>query len=263
MEQAKATTCQVSQEEHALHTAYIVPKSETEWFNKSGIGFLYCSNFWQMAGTPFDGSIDNSDNLLTLRSDLHNAWDQKFYTFVPKKTRDGLGMVLHCWNQEMVGGYHNLPLQGLVRREALLARLAWTLLPRAVTQFLINAKEPRMLWIRDDHGKLIPQKTSAEECTAMVYAPPTRSSSPKKRKQNDGEQQPMDSCKKQPRTSYGSLESELGTREEGNSREEDEDGNLKGQDDDSGSQSIVNLEEYTRGRKRVRTADGWYLKPES
>ena len=239
-------------EGHASDGAHIIPSSETEWYNKSGLGLSYGSD--AVEGTALDAGIDNNDNLVQLRSDLHHAWDRKKFTFVPKQTeKDGSKVVLHCWDEEMATGYHNIPLQGFVRREFLLARFAWTLLPRALSKFLLATKESLMLWIRDDHGKLVPQKRTAEQCSAIAYAPVPRSTSPKERKQNDGGQQVVTTGRNYTGRSYRSFDSGLELEEE----DDDDD-----QESDDDSQSILDPEELTRGRKRLRAGDDWYAWPE-
>ena len=254
-EQAE-TSCQVSQEDHALNEAHIVPSSETEWFCKSGLGFSYGSNATKVGSTALDIGIDNDNNLLNLRSDLHHAWDQRKFTFVPKRTKEGSKIVMHCWNENMVTAYHNVPLHGFVRRELLLARLAWTLLPRAMTHFLMATKETRMIWSRDEHGQLISQKKTAEQCWIIANAPIPRTTSPKKRKQNN-DQQVTTTRKTETRRSHRCFDSGLELGEEGEEYEEHSSDN-----DDSSSQSSVDLEERTRGRKRLRAGDDWTTYPE-
>ena len=207
-----------------------------------------------------DAGIDNPNNILLLRADLHHAWDQKKFTFVSKRTKEGPGMFVHCWDEDMAANYHNMPLQGFARCEVLLARLAWTLLPRAISQFLVTAKESRMIWIRDEHGKLSAQKQTAEQCMAIANAPVPRSTSPKKRKQEDGGQQPIVSQKTTARRSYRSFDSGLGTAEEDDD-DDNEEGSDQGDDDEDDSQSIADPEELSRGRKRLRASDDWYSYP--
>ena len=244
-EQAE-TTCQVTRRYHALNKAHIVPSSETEWFMKNGLGFFYGSKASTTGSTAQNFGIDNENNLILMRSDLHHAWDQRAFTFVPKRTKEGSNIVVHCLEEDIVPEYHNVPLQGFVLREVLLARFAWTLLPRALIPFLAATKETRMVWTRNDHGELLSQRKTAEECLAIANAPLPRSTSPKKRKQNDDEQQVMTTRRNETRRSYRSFDSGLG------SREADE------EDSSDDSQSVVIAEELNRGRKRFRAGDAWY-----
>ena len=255
-----ANACQVSQESHASNAAHIVPSSETEWFDKAGLGLSYGSNAIQLGGTLLNANIDNENNILQIRSDLHHAWDQRQFTFVPKRTEEGLGVVIHCWDKRMVGKYHNVPLQGFVVKELLLARLAWTLLPRALAQFLAKTKGTRMLWVRDDHGKLIPQEQTAEQCRNTAYAPVPRSTSPKKRKQNDDGQHSVIARKiidtgRACWTCDSGLG--LGDGDEDDDDEDDEDEDDEDEDDDDddgggGGSTVFDVKELTRGRKRFR-----------
>ena len=150
----------------------------------------------------------------------------------------------------MVARYHNVPLQGFVRRELLFARFAWTLLPRAPTQFPVATKETRMIWTRDDHGKLISLKKTAEQCSAMANKCAPRSTSPKKRKHNDGGQQSITTRRSETRRPCRSFDSGLGWGKEVGEEDHDE-GNVS-----EDSHSTTDLEERFRGRKRLRAGDG-------
>ena len=241
----------MSQEYHALHKAHIVPSSETEWFNKSGLGFSHGSNAWNAISTALNFGIDNDNNLIVLRSDLHHAWDQIDFLFVPKQTKKGSKIMMHCWNEDMVTGYHNVVLQGFVRKEFLLARLAWTLLPRSLIPFLLATKDTRMIWSKNEHGDLISQKMTAEQCSVIANAPVPHNTSPKKRKQNHDGQQVITTWRNKTRRSYRSFDSGLGLREADKEDHDEE------RDSDDDSQSEVDPEELTRGRKRFRAGDAW------
>ena len=218
---------------------------------KNGLGFSYGSKASKINTTALNFGIDNDNNLIVLRSDLHYAWDQRDFTFVPKRTKEGSKIVMHCWEEDMVPGDHNVPLQGFVRREVLLARFAWNLLPRALIPFLAATKETRMIWTRNDHGELISQRKTAEQCLVIANASVPRSTSPKKRKQNDDGQQVLTTRRNKTRKSYRSFDSALGLRDADEEAHEEENS-----DDDS--QSVVDPEELTRGRKRFRAGDAWY-----
>lgn len=58
----------------------------------------------------------------------------------------------------MVIGYQNVPLQGFVCRDVLLARFAWTLLSRALIPFSMVANQRHMIWTRNECGKLITER---------------------------------------------------------------------------------------------------------
>lgn len=248
LEREKAeNACQLSQDNHSLNKAHIVPSSETMWFNKNGLNISYGAQSSRVDGPPLDIGIDDENNMLLLRSDLHHAWDQRKFAFVPKGTKDSK-IVVHCWVEDMVSNYHNLPLQGFVCREMLLARFAWTLLPRAVTSFLMATSGSRMIWTRDNGGKLVPQRKTETDCSTLATAPLARSTSPKKRKQNENGQQSMTTRIENTRRSFGSSDSGIGSREEEKIHYDDE-------DSDAESQYSMSSEEFTRGRKRVRTGE--------
>lgn len=239
--------CQLTQERHSLNKAHVVPISETGWFSQNGLSFLYGARKRILSSPALSVNIDNDNNILLLRSDLHHAWDNRSFTFVPKGTQD-LKIVVHCWEESLVSTYHNLPLQGFVCKEILLARFAWTLLPRALTDFLMATQGSCMIWTKDNNGKLVPQKKTREDCLRLATAPLPPSTSPKKRKQNDAGLQSLTTRK---RRSFGNSDSGIGSREEEQTDDDDE-------DSDTESQYSMNSEEFTRGRKRVRRGELLY-----
>ena len=141
-------------------------------------------------------------------------------------------MMMHCFNPNMVTDYHNLPLQGFVHREFLLARFAWTLLPRFVIPFLRGTKKTRMIWTWNDRGKLEPESKTKEQCLEISNAPVPRSTGSRQRKQNDS----------------SSGVSEADGEEDFEEEEHDNDDVLL----------VVDLMELNQGRKPFRAGDPWF-----
>ena len=224
--------CRLTLERHAVDEAHVVPSTETEWFEYNILGTMYSSYAGVFGGASLNTSIDGNTNILRLRRDLHHAWDQKKLTFVPKQTKDGSGIVLHCLDEsDLAAKYHNLPLQGYVRRELLLARLAWILFPVGVYAFLAQERS-RMLWVKDEKGILVPKEISAIKCRGVAHSGRLRSTSPKKRKQNEAGVQSNDASNiTKQRPSSQSFDSALGSLEN------------------------LDMEEFSRGRKRLRAGE--------
>lgn len=231
--QEQGNKCQVTCESHATNEAHIVPVLETEWYNVNKLTGLFSTSFGSLRGTRNDANIDNTSNLIHLRSDIHHAWDQKELTFVPKMTKTSKsGVVIHCLGHgDVAYVYHNLPLRGYIRTELLLARFAWTLFPLAMFNFL-TMDRARMLWVSDAQGKMTIQQKSATECHAIANSPTPRSTSPKKRKQMESEAKTTDVEDKDTRRSSW-------------------------QSTDSGFSSVSDSVDFTRGRKRYKAGYGW------
>ncbi|MCJ1427464.1 hypothetical protein MMC29_005367 [Sticta canariensis] len=96
-------------------------------------------------------------------------------------------------------------------------------------------KDTRMIWTRNEHGDLISQKITAEQCSVIANAPVPHSTSPMKRKQNHDGQQVISTRRNETRRSYRSFDSGLGLREA------DE------EDSDDDSQSVVDPESSLEG----------------
>ncbi|KAI9779335.1 MAG: hypothetical protein M1839_007443 [Geoglossum umbratile] len=147
---------------------------------------------------PRDRTIDDVNNLMALRADLHFAFDQRVFVFVPKpvappSSNTTTRFVTHILQQTSEIGplYHNasiLPIRG-VRSEFLLARFAWAIFP-LVIPFLSKGKERVLLMVQD--GSSVAKSASAEECFTLAGNPASRSRSvsPKKRTAGDT---PLDS----------------------------------------------------------------------
>lgn len=149
----------------------MIPRGETEWFETNRMGTRFSRN-------NRSNSVDDSDNVITLRSDLHTGFDQKLFAFAPKNKK----MMVHCMDRD-AADYHNLPLEANVCQEFLLARFAWTLYPICLAPWL-KMKRPRLIWV-DVNGSLQAKELSGEECQRIAHASKPRSTSPKKRKMED------------------------------------------------------------------------------
>ncbi|KAK3638524.1 hypothetical protein LTR56_012996 [Elasticomyces elasticus] len=134
--------------------AHIIPKSERDWFARNGMRRY--GNLRQRTGEDLQ---DDSDNIILLRSDVRDMWDNHDFVFVPKCAFDGLNArstghrnaffahVLHG-STELLALYHNLETQPLaVPSQYLIARLAWAIFPD-MQDFLL-AHQKRLLVVRD------------------------------------------------------------------------------------------------------------------
>lgn len=163
--------CVLTGQKFGLQKAHIVPRGETEWFEMNRMGVLFSSD-------NRENSVDNIDNLLLLRTDLHQGLDQKLFAFFPK----GDKMMLHCMGRN-AAPWHNVYLKRDVCKEFLLARFAWTLYPICLAPWL-KMKKARMLWV-DVNGALSVQEVGGEDCQLLAHSIRPRSTSPKKRRTED------------------------------------------------------------------------------
>jgi hypothetical protein len=133
------------------------------------------------------GEPHSSSNLLRLRVDVHQIFDRKpRFAVVPKES----GFVAHIFKAtnevaEAVQLYHNVPLQSLegVRREFLLARMAWTLFPH-LEMFLSAGKRRRISRVGND-GIRVEEELDGNKCRQIIIQSRSRSVSPKKRPSRD------------------------------------------------------------------------------
>jgi hypothetical protein len=172
----------MSDHQEGCEVAHVVPQSQSSWFNRNQM-HSYIDDPRRSTDAVADAS-----NALLLRSDLHFAFDQQKFVFVPKAPSDsGLPeLVTHImvYSREHRQLYHNAKLHSIhgVRKEFLFARFAWTIFP--LIQHFLNAEVPRELLSVSLAGAYdISFPASAEQCKQFTLRPgrKSRSQSPTKR----------------------------------------------------------------------------------
>jgi hypothetical protein len=146
---------------------------------------------------PPEFITDDLNNALTLRADLHYAFDRCTFVFVPKPVssphtnQSSSRFVTHVLEQTSEIGplYHNaalFPLRG-VQPEFLLARFAWAIFPY-LRRFLTAKTDRLLLLMKKDH-KSKSELVSGDDCWRLVgnqgKASKSRSISPRKRRAED------------------------------------------------------------------------------
>ncbi|TPX14346.1 uncharacterized protein E0L32_005542 [Thyridium curvatum] len=109
--------CCITANLHALEKAYIIPREAQPWYSENGM----------MAYSTTVLGIDDPDNLLPMRSDIHCIFDDRWFVIVPKHN----DYRVYCIDRRAGAlDIHNIPLQGLRGniRPLLLARFAWAIL---------------------------------------------------------------------------------------------------------------------------------------
>ncbi|KAG8632080.1 hypothetical protein KVT40_001220 [Elsinoe batatas] len=117
--------CALSSDDIAVQRAHIVPKTQEDWFVRNQM-IIYCRGEIVPRTT---GEIDAKSNLLTLRNDLHFAFDAAQFALVPKARGDKIVLVTHTLIETITlfEQYHNRPTlipPYLISPQLLFARFA-------------------------------------------------------------------------------------------------------------------------------------------
>ena len=144
-----AFKCQISACEEGYEKAHFVPVKYSAWFHANDLVRYIFNSSW--AGPR---AVDDIHNMILLRADLHKAFDDIKFVFIPKKeTPPGkTAYVLHMLSHstELVKLYHNVQLQASEKLvpQFLLARLALSIFPM-FEGFLLNPRIPRKILTQD------------------------------------------------------------------------------------------------------------------
>jgi hypothetical protein len=117
--------CVVTGQREFIQAAHLCPKAENDWYKENGMRAY--------ANRPPDQITENSTNdvanAISLRDEIHRAFDSAFFVIVRKQGR----WVAHFWKRTVEIGrtYHNrlLNIHPAVHPCFLLARFAWPLFP--------------------------------------------------------------------------------------------------------------------------------------
>jgi hypothetical protein len=156
----------MSNHRDSTQSAHLCPRQELDWFTSNGMREYNLDRY-----LPTDLLTDDANNALTLRADLHFAFDRCVFVFVPKPVssapvdRSSSRFVTHVLNQTSEIGplYHNaalLPLRG-VKPEFLLTRFAWAIFP-LVAPFVNFGVERSLLLLKN--GVSTAEEVSATDC---------------------------------------------------------------------------------------------------
>lgn len=169
-------TCRMSDHEEVTEMAHICPRSEDRWFHNNGM-YIYIDDPRKTGS----GAVDDPSNVMLLREDLHTAFDQLKFVFVPKATANGdPTLVTHLLvdSSELCRLYQNTELHSIdgIAREFLFTRFAWSIF--CFLQGFLQADISRDLLLSTGH-----RIASSDECKSYKKQPGTRSrsGSPNKR----------------------------------------------------------------------------------
>ena len=124
--------------------------------------------------------IDDAQNAILLRSDIHTMFDQKRFAIVPKSSILLVHIVTRPQTQ-MTNLYHNVSLQPLVdvAIQHVLARFAWTIF--AQSEEFIEQGLTRTLCTYIGDGRTKIADFSGDDCRQLLRGTKSRSQSSRKR----------------------------------------------------------------------------------
>jgi hypothetical protein len=171
-------SCRITNHIEGTEHAHLVPRNEERWFSENGM-FRYTK-----PQRPGSEPVDDAQNAILLRSDVHTIFDQKRFGVVPKSSLLVVHIMAPGSSLELTRLYHNVPLQPLVgvAIQYLLARFAWTVF--AYTSGFIQQGMERLLCIHVGDEENI-KNFSGEQCRQLfLQGPKSRSQSPRKRQRD-------------------------------------------------------------------------------
>ncbi|KXH64532.1 hypothetical protein CSAL01_11287 [Colletotrichum salicis] len=197
-----ARRCALTNHGYGLIKAHIIPREESEWFMQNGMS-RYGVN---------KRDVNDSQNLIRLRADIHLSFDNRLFSIVPKDRFISIGpgtspsvadaspvadlaYVIHVFGPhagEFSGLYHNRPLQYLdnTSREFIFSRFAWTFL-MLTKPFLLAGMQRSVVRCQSNQGTSVEwraQDLSGHQLSNLYGGGGSRSASPKKRsRQREGD----------------------------------------------------------------------------
>lgn len=169
-------TCRMSDHQEATEMAHLCPHSEDRWFHDNDM-----QNYVKDPRKTGSGAVNDPSNVILLREDLHTAFDELKFVFVPKSATNGDStLVTHLLvnSSELCRLYQNTELHSIdgIPSEFLLTRFAWSIFH--FLEGFLQAGIPRALLISTGHRIVL-----SDERKLYTKHPVTRSrsESPKER----------------------------------------------------------------------------------
>jgi len=170
--------CVITASNDYIIAAHLCPRSEKDWFFKNGMA-AYNVN----ANLTITHVVDDVSNAISLRPDLHRAFDDKKFVIVPKSKKwlvhfigptNGLGKLYH--NTEVV-------VPNGVKATNLLARFAWAIFPTLLRGF--GRRRLRMCVSENGAMAEVIRDSDVAEYNATANSTQSRSTSPRKRRRRE------------------------------------------------------------------------------
>ncbi|KAM3426104.1 hypothetical protein NHJ13734_009660 [Beauveria thailandica] len=180
-------SCRITASVLGNEVAHLIPQKEDAWFAVNQMT-MYAV---RTEASPSNATNDTS-NALLLRSDLHQAFDNRQLVLVPKWGAWAIHVLSGLPGEELAAVYHNVPPQALsgLAVEYLFARFAWTVLGQTT---FVRAGVARRLVLVGEDGRSHASDVSGKECRdgflpALARGKSrsqSRSHSPKKRTRDE------------------------------------------------------------------------------
>ena len=176
---ARDISCRITNHIEGTEHAHLVPRSEERWFQNNDM-FQYTNQ-----QRPGSEPINDAQNAILLRSDVHRIFDQKRFAIIPKSSVFLVHVLAPGSSLQLTKLYHNVSLQPLVgvAIQYILARFAWTIFAQSVN-FVLKGLQ-RRLCIYEDNGETSIVDYSGEQCRQLLaLGAKSRSQSPRKRQRD-------------------------------------------------------------------------------
>lgn len=173
---ARDISCRITNHIEGTEHAHLVPRSEERWFSDNGM-FRYTNQ-----QRPGSEPVDDAQNAILLRSDVHTIFDQKRFAIVPKSSVLLVHILAPGSSLQLTSLYHNVSLQPLVgvAIQYVLARFAWTIFAQSVN--FVQQGLTRRLCIYVGDGNTSIADLSGDQCRQLLSpGAKSRSQSPRKR----------------------------------------------------------------------------------
>ena len=169
--------CLVSgcRDEQVLQRAHLCPKSSSTWFVQNGM-----SEYNQFPYLTGDSITEDTANAITLRSDIHQAFDSQLFAIVQKKGVWATHFLKPTF--DLGRDYHNVQIavnKG-VSTQFLYARLAWSIFP-LVRPFLQWSMPTRRIYVRVGHGEWLKEWLGKTDINTKIFSSVSGTESPTKR----------------------------------------------------------------------------------
>lgn len=163
-----------SRDKQVLQRAHLCPKGSSTWFVQNDM-----SEYNQFHYLTGDSLTEDVANAITLRQDIHQAFDSRLFAIVQKKGVWATHFLKPTF--DLGRDYHNLQIaidKG-VSTQFLYTRLAWSIFP-LVRPFL-QSSTPRWIHVRVGHGQWHKEEMGMIDINTKVFPSRSGSESPTKR----------------------------------------------------------------------------------
>ncbi|KAH0565004.1 hypothetical protein GP486_001602 [Trichoglossum hirsutum] len=176
---ARDISCRITNHIEGTEHAHLVPRSEERWFSENGM-FRYTNQ-----QRPGSEPVDDAQNAILLRSDVHTIFDQKRFAIVPKSSVLLVHIIAPGSSLQLTSLYHNVSLQPLVgvAIQYILTRFAWTIFAQSIN--FVQQGLTRRLFIYVGDGETSIADFSGDQCRQLLSSgAKSCSQSPRKRQRD-------------------------------------------------------------------------------